>query len=97
MAYAARVSDEQLRKQLASRPTTYLLGELDVLPLVNFDISCNAMSQGGSRLARGLAFSRHVRESLGAEHKVVVLQGCGHSTRCMLTADQALPLLFPRD
>ena len=86
-----------MKKQAVSRPTTYLLGELDILPLVNFDISCNAMAQGSSRLSRGLAFSRYVNERFGAQHKVVVLDGCGHSTRCMLTADQALPLLFPKE
>ena len=25
----------------------------------------------------------------------VVLDGCGHSTRCMLTHERMLPLLFP--
>jgi len=71
--------------------------ELDVLPLVNFDVSCNAMSQGGSRLSRGLAFARYLQESYGATHRTVVVDGCGHHTRCILTADQALPLLFPKD
>jgi hypothetical protein len=33
-----------------------LLGELDILPLVSFDISCAAMAQGSYRLARGMAF-----------------------------------------
>jgi hypothetical protein len=31
--YTASLTDDQLKKQLAARPTTYLLGELDVLPL----------------------------------------------------------------
>jgi len=97
VAYAARSSEEQLKQQAATRPTTFLLGELDILPLVNFDISCNAMAQGASRLSRGLAFARYVRENFGAQHKVVVLNGCGHHTRCMLTSDQSLPLLFPKD
>lgn len=95
VGYAAQFADEQLIRQAVGRPTTYVLGELDILPLVNFDISCPAMSQGGSRLARGLAFSRYVRENFGAKHPTVVLDGCGHSTRCMLTHERMLPLLFP--
>lgn len=97
VAYSAASTDEQLKKQVVTRPTTFLLGELDILPLVNFDISCAAMAQGASRLARGLAFSRYLRDNYGAQHKTVVVDGCGHNTRCMLTADAALPLLFPRD
>jgi pimeloyl-ACP methyl ester carboxylesterase len=31
--YSAAQSDEQMKRQLASRPTTYLAGELDILPL----------------------------------------------------------------
>src|ERR1017187_6143499 len=30
--YTARQTDDQLRKQLAERPVTYLLGEIDILP-----------------------------------------------------------------
>ena len=51
--YAARESASQLVKQLIARPTTYLLGELDVLHNVQFDASCAAMAQGATRLARG--------------------------------------------
>ena len=56
--YAARVPEDQLKKQLLSRPTTYLLGELDVLPLGGMDVSCAAMAQGPTRLARGLSFAK---------------------------------------
>ena len=51
--YTAKESDEQLRTQLAARPVTYLLGEIDILPLGGFDSSCPAMAQGPTRLARG--------------------------------------------
>lgn len=95
--YSAAFTDAQLTEQLVKRPVSYVLGELDVLPLVNFDVSCNAMAQGASRLARGLAFSRYIRENHGAQHPVVILNGCGHSTRCMFTADQSLPILFPKN
>jgi hypothetical protein len=94
--YAARISDEDLKKQLASRPTTYLLGEIDILPLGGFDSSCSAMRQGPTRLARGQAFGKYVDDQLGAKHDVVVVSLCGHNARCMFTADVALPLLFPK-
>jgi pimeloyl-ACP methyl ester carboxylesterase len=94
--YAARLSDEDLKKQLASRPTTYLLGEIDILPLGGFDSSCSAMAQGSTRLARGQAFGQYVNEKLNAGHETVVVPLCGHNARCMFTADAALPLLFPK-
>jgi len=93
--YSASQTDEQIRKQLVERPTTYLLGELDILPLGGFDGSCSAMAQGPTRLARGQAFAKYVNEKLGAKHSVVVVPLCGHNARCMYTADVALPLLFP--
>jgi pimeloyl-ACP methyl ester carboxylesterase len=95
--YAARVADEDLRKQLASRPTTYLLGEIDVLPLGSFDSSCSAMAQGATRLARGQEFGKYVNEQTGAKHEIVVVPLCGHNARCMFTADIALPVLFPKE
>lgn len=95
--YAARVSDEDLRKQLASRPATYLLGEIDILPLGGFDSSCPAMAEGPTRLARGQAFGKYVNQQTGAKHEIVVVQLCGHNARCMFTADIALPVLFPNE
>jgi pimeloyl-ACP methyl ester carboxylesterase len=94
--YSAKQSDAQLRKQLASRPTVYLLGQLDILPLAGFDGSCAAMAQGPTRLARGQAFARLVNEKLGAQHTVVVVPLCGHNARCMYGAEVTLPLLFPK-
>ena len=94
--YTAKQSDDQLKLQLTSRPTTYLLGELDVLPLGGFDGSCPAMAQGPTRLARGEAFGKFVNEKLGAHHVVKVVPECGHNARCMFTSEEALPLLFPK-
>lgn len=93
--YAAAVSDAQLRRQLASRAVTYLLGELDILPLGGFDSSCAAMAQGPTRLARGQAYARYVNDQLGGQHRVLVVPLCGHNSRCMFTADQTLQLIFP--
>jgi pimeloyl-ACP methyl ester carboxylesterase len=94
--YSASESDDQLKKQLAARPTTYLLGEIDILPLGGFDSSCPAMAQGPTRLARGQAFSKFVNQKYGAPHKVIVVPLCGHNGRCMFTSEQALPILFPK-
>jgi pimeloyl-ACP methyl ester carboxylesterase len=92
----ARFTNEQLKTQLVARPMTYLLGELDILPLGIFDGSCSAMAQGPTRLARGLAFAKYVNEKYSAHHKTVVVSLCGHNARCMFTAEPVLPLLFPK-
>ncbi len=94
--YASKESDDQLKKQLASRPTTYLLGEIDILPLGGFDSSCPAMAQGPTRRARGEAFAKYVKEKVGADHKVQIVSECGHNARCMFTSEEALPILFPK-
>lgn len=94
--YAAGIDDELLKRQLAARPVTYLLGELDILPLYGFDSTCSAMAQGPTRLARGLAYQRYVNEKLGAAHKTVIVPACGHNARCMFGAEVALPVLFPK-
>lgn len=94
--YTEKQTEEELKKQLVARPTTYLLGELDVLPLGGFDGSCSAMAQGPTRLARGEAFGKFVNEKLGAHHVVKIVPECGHNARCMFTAEDALPLLFPK-
>jgi len=94
--YASKLTDDQLKKQLATRPTTYLLGEIDILPLGGFDSSCPAMAQGATRLARGEAFAKYVAQKFGAQHKTVIVPLCGHNARCMFTSDVALPLIFPK-
>jgi len=94
--YTTRLSDEQLKKQLATRPVTYLLGEIDILPLGGFDSSCPAMAQGPTRLARGQTFAGYVNQKYKAQHKAIVIPLCGHNARCMFTAELALPILFPK-
>ena len=95
--YAGKMTDEELRKQLIGRDVTYLLGELDTLPLFGFDSSCGAMAQGPNRYERGLAYWNYMRNLQGANHKLVRIDACGHNGRCMYTADQALPVLFPKN
>lgn len=94
--YSAKLSDEQFRKQIASRPVIYLLSEQDTLPLAGFDSSCSAMAQGPNRFERGKAYAAYVNEQFGAKHVVKPVPLCGHNARCVFTADAALPVLFPR-
>ena len=93
--YTAGMTDEQLKKNLAERPTTYLLGQVDVLPLGGFDDSPVAMAQGPTRRARGEAFFKYVTDSLGAKHNAIIVSECGHNDRCIFTTKNVLPVIFP--
>ncbi len=94
--YSAQIAEEQLTAQLAKRSVTYLLGEIDILPIGGFDSSCPAMAQGATRLARGQAFQKYVAEKLKVTQKIVTVPLCGHNARCMFTSEAALPILFPK-
>jgi hypothetical protein len=94
--YSARLTDDQLKKQLAARPVIYLLGGYDILPLFGFDGSCPAMAQGSTRFARGLAYNRYANERFGAKHQAVPVPSCGHNGRCMFTSEEALALVYPK-
>jgi hypothetical protein len=94
--YVSKLTDDQLKKQLVARPTTYMVGEIDILPLGGFDSSCPGMAQGPTRRARGEAFAKYVNEKYGAPHKIALVSLCGHNARCMFTADPSLPILFPK-
>ena len=93
--YTANMTDEQLRKQLAARPTTYLLSQVDTLPLGGFDGSPSAMAQGATRRARGEAFVNYLNGKLGGSAKVLIVPECGHNDRCVYTTDAVLPVIFP--
>ncbi len=94
--YTAGTPDDQLRKQLAARPTTYLLSQVDTLPLGGFDGSPDAMAQGATRRARGEAFVKYVQDQLGSKNRAVIIPECGHNDRCVYTTDEVFPLIFPR-
>src|SRR5689334_14703488 len=94
--YTAHMTDDQLKKQLVSRPTTFLLGQVDTLPLGGFDSSCMAMAQGATRRARGEAYVKYVNERLGAKHDIRIVPECGHNDRCVYTTDLVLPIIFPK-
>ena len=94
--YTEQMSDAQLKKNLAQRPTTYLLGQVDVLPLGGFDSSPNAMAQGPTRRARGEAFVKFIADSLGAKPNTIIVPECGHNDRCIFTTDIVFPAIFPK-
>jgi pimeloyl-ACP methyl ester carboxylesterase len=94
--YGAGPSNEQLVKQLVERPTTYLLGQVDVLPLGGFDSSPNAMAQGPTRRARGEAFFTYLTQTLGAKHNAIIVSECGHNDRCVFTTNAVFPSIFPK-
>jgi len=93
--YTKAMGDDQLKRQLVSRKTTFLFGQVDVLPLGGFDSSCPAMAQGATRRARGEAYVKYVNERLGAKHDVLIVPECGHNDRCVYTTDSVLPVVFP--
>lgn len=93
--YAAALTDEAMKANLARRDVVYLLGEYDVTPQFGFDSSCGAMAQGANRLERGLAYFRYVSSKYGAKHQLVRVPNCGHNGRCMLVANEARAVLFP--
>jgi pimeloyl-ACP methyl ester carboxylesterase len=94
--YTANISDAQLKQQLVLRPTTFLLGQVDTLPLGGFDSSCPAMAQGATRRARGEAYVKYVNDRLGAKHAIQIVSECGHNDRCVYTTDTVLPIIFPK-
>lgn len=93
--YVASESPDQLKKQLVERPTTYLLGQVDVLPLGGFDSSPTAMAQGPTRRARGEAFVKYISDNLGAKPQIIIVPECGHNDRCVYTTDKVWPAIFP--
>jgi len=94
--YVKGMTADQLRKNLVERPTTYLLGQVDVLPLGGFDSSPNAMAQGPTRRARGEAFVKYITETMGAKPTAIIVPECGHNDRCIFTTDLVFPAIFPK-
>ena len=93
--YTAGMSAHRLRKNLVTRSVTYVEAQVDTFPISEFDSSPNADAQGPQRRARGEAYVKYVDDDLGAKQKLIVVPGCSHNSRCVLTADNVLPLLFP--
>ncbi len=95
--YTSGTGDAQLKKQMVTRPTTFLFGQVDTLPLGGFDSSCPAMAQGATRRARGEAYVKYLNEKMGAKHAMQIVPECGHNDRCVYTTDAVLPVIFPKD
>jgi hypothetical protein len=93
--YAARLTAEQLARQVAERPVTYLLGALDNTTMRGLDTTCAAMAQGASRRQRGELFVQHLRNAYHVSPTLAVVPGCAHDDRCVFTSAPALAALFP--
>ena len=73
--YTVGMTRRAAEEKTVSRPVTFLLGQVDTLPLGGFDSSPNAMAQGPTRRARGEAFVKYINEKLGAKHKMQIVSG----------------------
>jgi len=94
--YAARLSEEQLKRQLVERPVAYLLSQLDVTPFTGgYYGACAGMLQGSTRLARGVAYHSYV-SGFTKTHRKIIVDGCAHDSRCVWTSDDVVRTLFPR-
>jgi hypothetical protein len=71
------------------------VGALDTTLDGGLDMSCPALAQGNSRVARAQAFVRLVTEKYKVPQRLMLVRGCGHEERCVFTSDLALPLLVP--
>jgi len=94
--YTMSLSDETLRHNLVTRRVTYLLSQVDTLPLGGFDGSPGAMAQGATRRQRGEALVDYLHTVMGAKSAVVIVPECGHNDRCVYTSDEVLPVIFPK-
>jgi len=93
--YTASLSDETLRQNLVTRHVTYLLSQVDTLPLGGFDGSPGAMGQGATRRQRGEALADYLHTVVGAKSAVIIVPECGHNDRCVYTSDEVAPVIFP--
>jgi hypothetical protein len=93
--YTASLSDETLRHNLVTRHITYLLSQVDTLPLGGFDGSPGAMAQGATRRQRGEALVDYLHTVMGATSAVIIVPECGHNDRCVYTTEAVLPVIFP--
>jgi len=94
--YTAEMTNEQLTKNLVSRDTTFILGQVDTLPLGGFDSSATAMAQGPTRRSRGEAYVKYISEKLGAKHQILIAPECGHNDRCVYTTNSVFSSIFPK-
>ncbi|HLI13905.1 MAG TPA: alpha/beta hydrolase [Alphaproteobacteria bacterium] len=97
--YAATIAAGALERAYMRRDVVYLLGTKDTDPNhPALDKSCMAEAQGPTRLARGLAYVRYLRERHPADfrQRLMLVPGVGHDGRGMLTSPCGLAALFDR-
>jgi hypothetical protein len=93
-------SPRQYLEQYLRRDVSIVLGDEDRDPAsLLLEVSPPAMAQGANRLQRGIYYHQHIQEmarqaGLPARHRLVRLPGIGHDASDVLTAPQALDLMF---
>jgi len=63
---AAKLTEEELRKRIVSRPGDIPAQRLDTLPLAGSIRRVRRWAQGPSRLARGQSYAAYLKENFGA-------------------------------
>ena len=85
--YTVKMSDDELKKQLISRPTTSRLGLVDTLPLGGFDSIVRRDGEGPTRRARGEAFFKYSQRNARRENRRSSSE-CSHNDRCVYTTER---------
>lgn len=96
-AAVAALGVSGLAERYRQQAVTYLLGERDNDPNHRLlDKGCAAMAQGPTRLARGLAYQRHL-DSYYAPHaqRFETVPGASHNAARMFGSPAGLAALFP--
>lgn len=97
--YAAGANPAALEARYAGRDVIQLLGTADTNPHhPALDVTCMGEAQGPYRLARGLAYARHLQALTGAadRQRVILVPGVGHDANRMFNAACGLAALFDK-
>lgn len=97
--YAATASPATLEPRYAARDVIQLLGTADTNPHhPALDVTCMGEAQGSFRLARGLAYARHLLAITGAadHQRVFLVPGVGHDAPRMFNSACGLAALFDK-
>jgi pimeloyl-ACP methyl ester carboxylesterase len=93
--YCSVLNDELIRQQYISRRVTYLLGSADIDQDDDFETSCAANAQGGTRFQRGRFYCSTIRTFFpSAQHEMVIVPDVGHDHDAMFNSTQGKTVIF---
>jgi hypothetical protein len=93
--YLSAFSDEQIRRQYASRRVTYLLGGADIHQDKDLENNCAARAQGANRFQRGCFYHSFIKTFFpSARHDLVVVAGVGHDHDAMFNSVPSKTAIF---